>query len=67
MADRSKRMGRPPLDVKATTVRLQDGTAERIDALVGKNRRSDFIRDAIEKALDRFETEHGHADDKEPP
>lgn len=32
-------------------VRLPEGTPERIDALVGKNKRAEFIREAIEKEL----------------
>lgn len=51
----AKRMGRPKLDVKPTLVRLREGAAERIDALIGKQRRSEFIRDAIEKELLRLE------------
>lgn len=49
------RMGRPPLNVKMTTVRLSDGIAERIDAIAGKNRRAEFIREAIERELARRE------------
>jgi Arc/MetJ-type ribon-helix-helix transcriptional regulator len=46
-------MGRPPLRVKATTVRLPDGMSERIDGLVGANRRAEFIRSAVMKELRR--------------
>ncbi|MDL2401292.1 ribbon-helix-helix domain-containing protein [Rhizobium mayense] len=53
----SRRMGRPPLKVKPTLVRLPEGMAERIDALVGKNNRADFIRTAVEKELERIERE----------
>jgi predicted DNA-binding protein len=48
-------MGRPPLGVKPVLVRLPDGMAERIDALAGKNRRAEFIREAVEKELKRRE------------
>ncbi len=49
------RMGRPPMDLKPLLVRLPDGMAERIDAVAGKNRRAEFIREALEKALKREE------------
>jgi hypothetical protein len=49
------RMGRPALGVKPTLVRLPNGMAERIDALVGPNRRAEFIREAVEKELKRRE------------
>lgn len=48
-------MGRPPLKVKPTLVRLPEGVAERIDAVAGKNRRAEFIREAIENELKRRE------------
>lgn len=48
-------VGRPSLGVKPTLVRLPDGVAERIDALVGQNRRAVFIRSAVEKELKRQE------------
>jgi Arc/MetJ-type ribon-helix-helix transcriptional regulator len=41
--------------VKPTLVRLPNGMAERIDALVGPNRRAEFIREAVEKELKRRE------------
>ncbi|WP_244563821.1 ribbon-helix-helix domain-containing protein [Ensifer aridi] len=47
----ASRMGRPPLNVKPLLVRLPEGVAERIDALVGKNKRAEFIRDAVMRAL----------------
>lgn len=50
-----QRMGRPPLKVKAMPVRLPDGMAERIDAVAGKNRRAEFIREAVERELKRRE------------
>lgn len=36
-------------------VRLSVGTAERIDALAGPNKRAEFIRDAVEAELRRRE------------
>lgn len=50
------RMGRPPMKVVLTNVRLPIGTAERIDAVAGKNRRAQFIRDAVEAELRRRES-----------
>ena len=49
------RMGRPPLNVKPMLVRLDEGQPERIDALVGPNKRAEFIREAVEKELRRRE------------
>lgn len=48
-------MGRPPLGVKSTVVRLPQGLGERIDALVGKQKRASFIREAVEKEVTRLE------------
>ena len=48
-------MGRPPLNMKIATVRLSDETLKRIDALVGKHRRPTFIREAVERELERVE------------
>lgn len=55
--DTPPRMGRPPLNVKETKVRLTDEQRHRIEALVGKNRMAAFIREAIEAELDRRERE----------
>lgn len=52
-------MGRPPLNVKSTHVRLPDGVAERIDALLGPGRRAEFIRDAVLAELERREAGQG--------
>jgi predicted DNA-binding protein len=49
------RMGRPPLNVKPTVVRLSVETLRRIEALVGKNRMAEFIREAVERELKRRE------------
>jgi Arc/MetJ-type ribon-helix-helix transcriptional regulator len=51
----SRRMGRPPLNVTSTHVRLDDGDAERIDALRGPGRRAEFIREAVKEKLKREE------------
>lgn len=49
------RMGRPPLNVKETKVRLTDEQRERIEALAGPNRMSIWIREAIDEKLVRDE------------
>lgn len=48
-------MGRPPLKVKTTVVRLPEGMGERIDNLVGKQRRAAFIREVVEQEVERLE------------
>lgn len=48
-------MGRPALQVKATVVRLSEDVLERIDALMGPNKRAEFIREAVERELKRRE------------
>jgi len=48
-------MGRPPLGVKSTVVRLPKGLGERIDALVGRQRRAAFIREVVEREVERQE------------
>lgn len=55
VADRHGAMGRPPLGMKPTTVRLPVETIRRIDALVGNRRLAGFIREAIENELQRRE------------
>jgi predicted DNA-binding protein len=57
MADYDTPMGRPPLGVKTTVVRLPEGLAERIDDLLGPNRRAVFIRDIVEREVKRLEAE----------
>jgi len=47
------------MNVKPTPVRLPIGTGERIDALVGKNKRAEFIREAVEAELKRREKPAG--------
>lgn len=48
-------MGRPPLNVEETKVRLTAGSKQRISALVGENRMAAFIREAVENELKRRE------------
>lgn len=51
-----KRMGRPPLNVKETKVRLSDETRARIERLLpGNYQMAKFIREAIDEKLDREE------------
>ncbi|MEY9676056.1 hypothetical protein ABIE93_005990 [Bradyrhizobium elkanii] len=53
--DIGRRMGRPPLGVKETKVRLTDEQRERIVALVGNQGMAQFIREAVERELKRRE------------
>lgn len=48
-------MGRPPLGVRPLTVRLSDDVLARIEAIAGKNRTAQFIREAVEEKLAREE------------
>ena len=57
MAAKPHRMGRPPLGVRATKVRLTDDQLRRIDALVGSRRMAAWIRSAIDRELERQERE----------
>ena len=58
VADSAGPMGRPPLGLKPTTVRLPLETIRRIEALEGKQRRlATFIREAIENELERRENQ----------
>lgn len=50
------RMGRPPLGVKATLVRLAPEVLARIDAIAGPQKRAEFIREAVERELKRRDT-----------
>lgn len=50
-------MGRPPLNVKSTNIRLPEGLGERIEKLVGPHRRAAFIRDVLEREVERLESE----------
>lgn len=52
-------MGRPPLQVKETKVRLTDEQRQRIAALVGTYGMAAFIREAVEAELERREKGEG--------
>jgi hypothetical protein len=54
-ADSDDGMGRPPLGMKATTIRLSVETVRRIEALVGNRQLAKFIREAVEHELQRRE------------
>lgn len=56
VTDSAARMGRPSLGVKFTAIRLAPEILERIDALAGKGKRSEFIREAVQEKLDRSRT-----------
>ena len=51
------RMGRPPLGVKETKVRLTLDQIARIEAIAGPNRMATFIREAVEAELKKREAE----------
>jgi len=55
MPDSESLMGRPPLGMKPTTIRLSVDTIRRIEALVGNRRVALFIREAVENELQRRE------------
>lgn len=55
LPDSDKSMGRPPLGMKPTTIRLTADTIRRIEALVGNRRLALFIREAVENELQRRE------------
>ena len=48
-------MGRPSLNVKSTNIRLPEGLGTRIDKLVGRQRRAAFIREVLEREVERLE------------
>lgn len=48
-------MGRPPLRVRPTVVRLSEEALARIKAVVGKHKMAEFIREAVERELKRRE------------
>jgi hypothetical protein len=54
-AGRTGRMGRPPLNVKRTIIRLSPDIIARIEAIAGKRRMSEFIRQTVEAELLRRE------------
>lgn len=53
--DSDRAMGRPPLGMKPTTIRLSTDTIRRIVSLVGNRRIALFIREAVENELQRRE------------
>ncbi|QOT73297.1 hypothetical protein H5V43_14000 [Sphingobium fuliginis] len=55
MPDSDRAMGRPPLGMKPTTIRLSTDTLRRIESLVGNRRIALFIREAVENELQRRE------------
>ena len=48
-------MGRPPLNLVITPVRLSADVRKRIEALVGERRMGIFIREAVDHELQRRE------------
>jgi hypothetical protein len=56
---RTSRMGRPPLGIRPTQVRLSAELRARIEATVGKHRMGQFLREAAEAELLRREAEGG--------
>jgi predicted DNA-binding protein len=48
-------MGRPPLHMEPTVIRLPKELRDRIDSMVGEKQRAKFIREAIEHELERRE------------
>jgi hypothetical protein len=48
-------VGRPPLNIRPITIRLSSERLKRIEALVGKRRIAEFIREAVERELKRRE------------
>lgn len=49
----SGKMGRPPLHLKPRLIRLSARAIDEIEALVGKNRLSQFVREAIDREIER--------------
>ncbi len=47
------RMGRPPLNLKPVPIRLSPEVLARIDAIAGNYGRPAFIREAVERELER--------------
>jgi hypothetical protein len=56
-ADSDGAMGRPPLGMKPTTVRLSVDTIRRIETLVGNRRLAVFVREAVANELQRQENQ----------
>jgi hypothetical protein len=56
ISDTRAGVGRPKINDEQTPARFPAGTLARIDAvLVEKEKRSDFIREAVERELERRE------------
>ncbi|AUQ74726.1 hypothetical protein PhaeoP71_01865 [Phaeobacter piscinae] len=53
---------RAPLNVKPTLVRLTQSVLDRIEAVAGKNQRAAFIREAVDRELDRREAAQSDTD-----
>ncbi len=62
-ADSDGAMGRPPLGMKPTTIRLPLAMLERIKRLVGSRRVALFIREAVEGELRRREAQVDEGDE----
>jgi Arc/MetJ-type ribon-helix-helix transcriptional regulator len=61
-------MGRPPLGVEKTTVRLPKRIGARIDAVLrGREKRSDVIRQGLMRELERREAEKLRSTLREKP
>jgi hypothetical protein len=63
---KTSRMGRPPLNVKVTAVRLTVEMMARIEAVAGKHRMSQFLREAAEAELLRREASAASHDKPKP-
>ncbi len=61
---RTPRMGRPPLNVKRMVIRLPVETIARIEAVAGKRRIAQFVREAAEAELLRREAKKDSSHDK---
>lgn len=48
----SRRMGRPPLGIRSTNVRISEEVRKRIRVLVGDKGMAQFIREAIDHELE---------------
>lgn len=68
MADNMRRMGRPPLKQKIrtvkTTLRLPEDLLKRVEVASGQNRFAEFVREAIERELERRERARRKASEK---
>jgi len=56
ISDTPAPVGRPRINGEQTPARFREGTLARIDAVIGEGgKRSDFIREAVERELERRE------------